>query len=396
MTGGRLLLLLAACLGLAGAARADLFILKDNRQVEGTGVEQGDEWVITTYDGKVVRVKKSDVVGLKKEPEKNEYHRRAAALKPDDAAGHYELALWAREKKLDACAESQFKLVLKADPFHEGAGKALGYVARGGRWVPRDEIGLNIGASNQAPAAPGHGDDPRQIAARLAKLDNLASSDGEPGPEAGEMLALAREKPEIFEAVLKLPGAPGGANVQDPAIRARAAQILGWTGDRRAMQALLAACLEFREDDRVCFAAAKALAKLEEPVALRKLVDAAIDPRLPWTPTRRLACAALRRYGDREAVDRLLTAVSFELAAGNERDPQNKLRAGPKGLGTDNPMGIATDAPPPLPTRDQAVLYPALSALKEIIGVQTLPAEMDVKTWKEWWKANRDAFKFKD
>jgi hypothetical protein len=45
-------------------------------------------------------------------------------------------------------------------------------------------------------------------------------------------------------------------------------------------------------DDRVRLVAAKALPGLEEPVALRKLVDVAISGRNPW-PVRRAACAGI-------------------------------------------------------------------------------------------------------
>ncbi|GMV81082.1 MAG: hypothetical protein AMXMBFR7_22660 [Planctomycetota bacterium] len=387
---GRAVLMLWVLLGAAGPAAADIFFLKDGRKLEGTAVDRGDAWEITTWSGEVVRVLKADLVGMRKEEEKNKYYARAKALKADDAAGHYDLALWAKENKLAEEATAQFRLALLADPFHEGAGKALGYVQRDGRWQPPQEQGLIIGSTG-APPQPEDRDALKRTIQRIGKLDADYGADD---PAAAELIAQAREEPKVFERIVRLPGKRESANVDDPAIRARAAEVLGWSGDRRAMGTLLEAALEFQEEDRVRLAAARALAKLEEPVALRKLTDVALDGKLPWV-TRRLACAALRRYGDKEAVDRLLGALSFELAAGNANDSQNKLREGPKGLGSDDPLGMPTQAPS-LPTRDMTILYPALSAVKEVTGTGFDAGELDYKNWKEWWLKARGSFKFKD
>jgi hypothetical protein len=206
-------------------------------------------------------------------------------------------------------------------------------------------------------------------------------------------VGLAREQLAVFTRVLKAPGLQGSANIADGLGRARAAQVLGVAGDRRALQPLLDACFE-DPDDRVRLVAAKALPGLEEPLALRKLVDVAISGRNPW-PVRRAACAALRRYGDREAVDRLLAELSFELAGGNARDQKNPLRGGAHGLGTDNPMGLpGSDAP--IGPVDEHILYPVLSAVKEVTFASFAEGEKDFKTWREWWKTNAATFKFKD
>jgi hypothetical protein len=144
----------------------------------------------------------------------------------------------------------------------------------------------------------------------------------------------------------------------------------------------------------VRLAAADALVMLEEPVALRKLVDLAVMPdysRFPWA-VRKNACHAIIRYGSKDAVERLLRELSYELAAGNQLDPKNRLRGAPSGLGTDNPM-MLPDGPPDLHLSEQD-LYPVLCALKEVTGKTFDLGEKDMKTWMEWWKKDGANFKF--
>jgi hypothetical protein len=388
-------LLLAAGLAWAFAfpACADTFLLKDGTQQEGTAVEDGEVLVITTYAGQVVRVPKANVVGSRKEPQRNEYYARAAKLKANDAAGQYELGLWAQQQRLAVEARAAFLRALQADPGHDAAGKALGYVKRDGRYVAAEEEGLTIAPAKSAKSEPrAEGDEAKKLAARLTAL-GAGEVDYQKNADAAALVGLAREQLAVFTRVLKAPGLQGSANIADGLARARAAQVLGVSGDRRALQPLLDACFE-DPDDRVRLAAAKALPGLEEPVALRKLADVAIAARNPW-PVRRAACAALRRYGDREAVERLLAELSFELAGGNPRDQKNPLRGGAHGLGTDNPMGLPGDQPPLGPV-DEHILYPVLVAVKEVTGASFAEGEKDFKTWREWWKANAATFKFKD
>lgn len=384
----------------AAPASADTFILKDNREIVGVATEEGDVLVITTRDGHVVRVAKADVVGRQTHSAvRNAYLAKAARLRLDDSAGHYALGLAARSDKLEEDARYEFNLALEADPFHEGAGKALGYVQdAAGRWVaqaepaPADDEGKTPEPAKADAATLRK--EAQDLAKRLAKLEISPGSAFEDNADAKALVALAAEKPDVFVRVMRAPGLPDSGEVKDGTVRARAAEFLGRAGDRRAMQGLLEAC--FTDPDvRVREAAAKALPKLEEPVALRRLVDVAISPSRPWATTRRLACIAIMRYGDKEAVERLLAAVSFELAGGNAKDPKNPLRKPASGLGSDDPMGLNVEQPSHLGTRDETVLYPALTALKYVTGASFDSGEYDFKTWKIWWQGAKEKFEFK-
>ena len=61
------------------------------------------------------------------EDPKDELKRRQDALKPDDAEGNYQLALWAEEKKLTTESKRLLRKVIKIDPNHKGAREKLGY-----------------------------------------------------------------------------------------------------------------------------------------------------------------------------------------------------------------------------------------------------------------------------
>jgi hypothetical protein len=247
-----------------------------------------------------------------------------------------------------------------------------------------------------------------EIAATLKKLSKNLPGAPKPGeavkPETGweksaDAVALAEEaknRPEVYIRIIIPPGQPNFVSEATPPQRARAACVLGMSGDRRAMVPLLmSSCYD--SDEIVRLTAGKALPLLEEPVAMRKLVDVAISrdfTHIPW-PIRKNACAALRHYGDKEAVERIVTEVAFELAGGNPLDVHNRLRGVPKGgLGTDNPIGMP-DSTPDLKLSEQD-MYPALSALKEITGQTFAKSEKDVKTWTEWWDKSKEKFAFKE
>lgn len=219
------------------------------------------------------------------------------------------------------------------------------------------------------------------------------------GNEQNEkVLALvleARTTPELFMPLLIPAGSANAIPKADKEVRLRAATLLGLSADRRALQPLLNSAV-YDPEEKVRAAAGFALPKLEEPSAVRKLLDVAIarDPRrFPWV-YRKSACAALRRYGDLRVVDRILKELSYELAAGNPLDPKNKPRGVPLGIATDNPLMLPDTAPPSgIPEED---MYPIMSALKEVTHAELPPTapERDLRSWQRWWRDNKGTFKF--
>jgi len=210
---------------------------------------------------------------------------------------------------------------------------------------------------------------------------------------AAEVVEEAKSELEAWQRLLIPPHFPKAVQKADANVRIRAAWVLGLTRDRRVMQQLVNSAV-YDPDESVREAAGLALPLLEEPIALRMLTDLACATdytRYIW-PVRQYAARALVRYGDREAIERLLRELSYELAAGSPYDSKNRMRGVSKGLGTDNPM-MLPDGPPGLKLSEED-MYPTLSAIKIVTGKSFDSGEKDMKTWLTWWKKDGPAFVF--
>jgi hypothetical protein len=195
----------------------------------------------------------------------------------------------------------------------------------------------------------------------------------------------ARANPELFSRLLIPPGYPKAVSRADAPLRARAARVLALAADYRNIQALVN-CSVYDPEEKVRAAAADALVQMNEPVAMRKLVDLAIAPeyvKYPWA-VRKNACQALKGFSRKEVAERLLRELSYELAGGNPLDSKNKPRGVAQGIGTDNPLMMPND-PVTVKLKDEDA-YPVMSALKEITGAALKMNEKDMKSWREWWK----------
>jgi len=245
----------------------------------------------------------------------------------------------------------------------------------------------------------------RDVAARLTKLPaplpakpvpaDVPGANWEKLDDAQAFIKDARNVPELYGRLLIPPGFPNAVPEAKTDARIRAAAVLGQAKDRRGIDALVNSSV-YDPEESVRFTSAKALKLLDEPVALRRLVDIAVAPnyqKFPWA-IRKSACAAIRRYGDKEGIERILKEVSYELAGGNPLDRKNALRGKGSGIGTDNPLAI----PDPGPNQQIAETdsYPALSAIKEVTGVSFDKSEKDMKTWYVWWNREGTKFAFKD
>ena len=154
-------------------------------------------------------------------------------------------------------------------------------------------------------------------------------------PDAAKLAEDARSALEVYQRLAIPPQMPHGVPNTSPEVRARVAWVLGLSGDRRAMDALLMATV-YDPEEMVRYAAAKALPMLEEPVAIRKLVDVAAShdiQHIPAAVRKNAAASRCGRYGDKEAIERLMREVGYELAAGNPLDPHNHLRGVGKWIG---------------------------------------------------------------
>jgi HEAT repeat protein len=138
------------------------------------------------------------------------------------------------------------------------------------------------------------------------KLKPPAPTDEAPafGPEAGAVAVSDATPSPLVLAVEPLSEALKDANA---AVRASAANALGWIGDTRAVAAL-ARCL--KDPDEACrVASAQALGMLRSPLALKPLARALGDASLA---VRRQVAESLGRLGDPITADLLSDALTDE------------------------------------------------------------------------------------
>jgi VWFA-related protein len=182
---------------------------------------------------------------------------------------------------------------------------------------------------------------------------------------------------------------------EDAGLRADAAYDLGFTGERRAVDALRAALSD--KSPEVRRRSAEALARLGEPAAVKELVDRLGDVEAPvraaagealeslgTSSVVALADAVADGVGRRRSSDRVLGAVTLLGRVGDERaiDSLGRLlRDGPAGsraaaaqaLGA---LGLGSGIPPlraALQDRDPAVRLQALRSIAAIDGAAARP-----------------------
>ncbi|MEK7467867.1 MAG: hypothetical protein AAB074_10675 [Planctomycetota bacterium] len=129
MTGASPTLLLSILL--------DIVTLADGRRFEGTVLSDDGSTLVLRRRHDEFHMDRRNVAKVEKAPLSwEEYAAKAAALKPDTAAGeHAALAKWCRERKLIDEARAQWEAVLAKAPENAEARAALNWRKVDGKWV---------------------------------------------------------------------------------------------------------------------------------------------------------------------------------------------------------------------------------------------------------------------
>jgi len=131
--------MLVVALCIAAPAAGDVVRLKNGGSVEGD--------VTKTQDGVVVKLpagemsfRNDQIDRIEEGPAAiSEYQKRAAALKEDDAEGHYKLGLWAKTVGLDRQATEEFGKAVALKPDFADARIALGQRLVNGQWMTEEQ-----------------------------------------------------------------------------------------------------------------------------------------------------------------------------------------------------------------------------------------------------------------
>jgi hypothetical protein len=130
---------LFAVLCSAAPAYADEIVLANGSVLTGEARREG-EVVHVALDIGTVTFAKDEVKEIREsETELAELERRRARLRPDDAAGHRELAAWAESRGLETQARALWQRVLDLAPTDARAHEKLGHRQHQGRWLDEDE-----------------------------------------------------------------------------------------------------------------------------------------------------------------------------------------------------------------------------------------------------------------
>jgi hypothetical protein len=130
--------ILAAVLVLGSSALADEVVLRNGAVFTGVVREEGER-VVVQMDFGSMTFKKIDVRSIVRSDDPlKEFDQKLQAAQ--GAQGHYEVAMWARDRGLTAKSNDVLRKAISLDPDHAEARKALGYEKVEGKWLEGDEL----------------------------------------------------------------------------------------------------------------------------------------------------------------------------------------------------------------------------------------------------------------
>lgn len=125
-------------------ALADIFVLKDGGRIEGEllNPDQTEQagYKIRQLDGGTVTLAVDDVTKIIPWSKEKAHYIRILPDMPATADGNWIMAEWCLGKRLMEEREAHLEEVIRLDPNHAKARKALGYTQANGAWVLPEEI----------------------------------------------------------------------------------------------------------------------------------------------------------------------------------------------------------------------------------------------------------------
>jgi len=124
----------------AGLAFGDTVVTRDGRRLEGKTKDLGDEILLEGKFGST-KIPKNQIEKIEYGKTGRElYEEKVAALKDEDAKGHWALALWCKDAGLEGEYRKEAAKTIAADRNHEAARLALGHKLVDGVWMSPDEV----------------------------------------------------------------------------------------------------------------------------------------------------------------------------------------------------------------------------------------------------------------
>jgi len=395
---------LACAVLIAPPARADVFFLKTGK-IEGKEVERAEGRVtIRQANGIAVTVDEKDILGIEERQTPREVYRAMAAkLKPDDAEGHYALAMWCRDHELRDGMTAELAAVLRTDPDHERARTILGYVKTDDGWMTREEAmkakGMVLVDGRWLPKEEAERLERKKATKQLVLAVNRMVSKIRSGPKAErtkwEDRLATFNKPAVAWRMLRL------LEDRSPAVRRAACRSLGRMRHRDALSALVGRAV-FDSEETVRVAALVAMRQIDATDANDRLyqlisglkvqpITTLSDQRSVKRLYRRIA-QALGILADVRSVPWLISILypNVEIKGASAGTNVGMTRGGGGGVGVDAADGhltVGTGAVVEVPANADRYYFntAAEEALKNLTG-QKLGVRPSA--WREWWREN--------
>jgi hypothetical protein len=132
------------CLFVGTAARGDVVELTTGGQLEGKVVSSSADdktnFVIELSTGGQLVIPRSQVAKIDTVSAAESEYQTLARTSPDNTEGHWKLADWCRQHKLQKEYQQQLERILELDPNHADARAALGFREKDGQWLSKDDV----------------------------------------------------------------------------------------------------------------------------------------------------------------------------------------------------------------------------------------------------------------
>lgn len=137
-------MLLTCGVGSVGSARADVFYLANEGQLQGKWLNREEvprrSYVVETAPGVQVTLDKSQVKRVERQSPALAEYEAVRADYADNVEDQWSLAEWCRQRKLESQRREHLERVVALDPNHYDARRMLGYQLVDQEWKTRDQI----------------------------------------------------------------------------------------------------------------------------------------------------------------------------------------------------------------------------------------------------------------
>lgn len=387
--------LIAAVALLAATCRlaiGEVFILTTGGRVTGRLLNRDEspreKFVIKTSAGARITLERTQVEKvLRARPVELDYEKIRPRY-PDTVEGQWALAEWCYKQRLPAQRKTHLQRIIELDPEHEQARRALGYSQVGGRWVTQEQEMAKRGykpykgryrTSQEIELMENRRKTELAQKEWARKLKRWRSWLGKDKAAEGRRNILDIDDPHAVVAL-------SGNLKSDPSPHARTLYVeaLANIGTPEAIKALAACSLEDPIEE-VRLTCLDYLEKKKRPEVVAyyagKLRDK--DNRVV-----NLAAVGLKRMNDpsaiRPLIDALVTTHKYKINPKNPGSITTTFGTGPGGSGVPGGSGLSMGGGPKIVTR-QIANQAVLDALVTLTGANF---NFDQRTWT-YWHASR-------